>query len=84
MCEKYPEFSYFFHLSMSVKIAKEISGYNSKLGRDKVYAKEEGDLLGKPISSGVESKEWLYQLDFNPISTETRRWKSGYVSHLVK
>jgi len=78
-CDEYEEFAHFYYISMCKKIAKEISGYDSKLGRDNVFEYVSENDYGKHVSESSDpDKKYVFVTKFNPVSTETKRWKSGY------
>jgi DNA polymerase I-like protein with 3'-5' exonuclease and polymerase domains len=64
-----PESAFFVDLFLCKKIMKEISGFDSKLGLQKVSSKEE-------LHEDFEC-DYKYTPSFNPVAMETRRWGSG-------
>ncbi len=77
ICDTYSEFSFYYNLSMCKKVAKEISGYDSKLGRDNVFVGNEDGSNGVSYYTNPNAENYRYVAKFNPVSTDTKRWKSG-------
>lgn len=65
-----PECKFYVDIFLCKKIAKEISGFDSKLGRDCVTSKENLAL--------ENASDYFYQGRFNPCAVTTKRWSSQY------